>query len=162
MSNRRMTAYLALTALAVIVLSGVIFGLLYNSEGWRFWRMYGQLEIGMSDKQVQTIFHREPDFQCSFGDFRVLYFFRNAITDRCPNLDRLSKHVDNKNDIPAIYASGELLFSRDNRLIAFTVNGESSHIRTVNGKVTGSSLSRLPVEYFEKGVKKGDKAFGGG
>lgn len=154
MQGKKLISRLGLAGLSVAILLGCGYALLcnwlYNSEARRFWRMYEQLEIGMSYEEVQSLFGREPEYECSYADCKVVYFFRNGITDSYDSypLDDFPQRVDSKKHIPSIYAAGQLLFTPDNELAAFTVNGESYRIFTPDGEIPGSSLSLLDDIYF--------------
>ena len=119
-----------------------MFSGLYWSEGWRFGRRYGQLEIGMSREALVALFGRQPDVECRFQSVSVLYFNRGSFVDS-PTDTNVSTHPVTRDQIPNLYAHVQLLLDSRNRLIAYTLNGETTTVVTAVGSFSGSRLMDL-------------------
>ena len=120
----------------------MMFSGLYWSDGWRFGRRYDQLQIGMSRDALVALFDRQPDVECRFQSVSVLYFNRGSIVDS-PTDTTVSMHPVTREQIPNLYAHAQLLLDSKNRLIAYTLNGETSTVVTAAGKFPGSRLIDL-------------------
>jgi hypothetical protein len=115
------------------------FSVVYWSEGYRFTRQYDNLHTGLSREAVVALFGREPDVECRFGSVSVLYFNRRSWVDS-ETPKNVPTHAVTRDEIPWVYAHAQLLLDSKNRLIAYSLNGETTTVVTAVGTFPGSSL----------------------
>jgi hypothetical protein len=120
----------------------------YFAPGNEFQRAFCKLKLGMTKSETDAVFGKIPEYECRFRSYRVRYYRRPLIYGHRPKRvegDNLPpRDVANTiSEIPYIYASAQLLFDAEDRLVAFTQNGETDTIETSHGRLIGDRLDRL-------------------
>lgn len=112
-------------------------------------RDYRQLRIGLSKDEVTDVFGKEPAHVCRIDGIEIWYLPRNRGAFSKVE-EELPSHVTEFQKIPYVYDSVQVAFDRQNRVCAFTWNGETDVVRTVNGIYPGDSIASLPVEFWQR------------
>jgi hypothetical protein len=138
-SRRAWQIFAVIAVVAFLATLVAAFSVVYWSEGYRFTRQYDKLHIGLSREAVVALLGREPDVECRFGSASVLYFNRRSLVDS-ETPENVSTHPVTRDEIPYLYAHAQLLLDSKNRLIAYTLMGETTTVVTAVGTFAGSRL----------------------
>ena len=117
-----------------------------------FFEGYESLWRGMSRSEVDRLLLAPASYVCNYRSYRVHYYRRQdrsllglLLSTSVP--ENLPKEVADVSSLPNIYAAVQVAFSGDDRLVAFTWNGESTQVTAANGtRVPGSHLGILDAE----------------
>jgi hypothetical protein len=138
--------------LAFLVVVGVAGVVLYHSAGWRFSRAYHQIQLGMTQDDVQELFGHPPDFDCRYKSYQIWYFRHPAPSPFTDEFDRVELKrgttVQSADDLPNTYNWVQCAFDADGRLYAYTWIGETYTVECTKGSVKGSHLSKLAPSDF--------------
>jgi outer membrane protein assembly factor BamE (lipoprotein component of BamABCDE complex) len=128
----------------------LVYGLLYNSPGWRFGRSYRQLQLGMTQSEVRTLFGRSPDFDCRFQSSEIWYYRSPGIFSsgwEGVELDR-GGTAQTLDELPVVYDHVQLAFDAEGVLHAYTWIGETYTVESKKGPVSGSRFTVLSPNDF--------------
>lgn len=146
-------------AVAFAVFVALVRALAWNSPGNQFVRKYFQLEIEMSEADVNGLFGKSPEYSCTFKSYRICYYFAPGPFGgtRDPDLSDLPKgEVSSSAEVPYIYAAAQVAFDEHGKVFAFTRNGETNTIVTKRGEVGGCCFSQLDEKFFDGSGLLGD------
>lgn len=122
---------------------------IYYSPGNRFMRKYRSLEVGMSEQQVEQLFGKPAEYACEYRRLRIEYYRRPMIPGQSLEIDDpllpQGVVVAEASELPYIYAAAQVALDEDNRVVAYTLNGETTEIVTSKGRFPGSHFRRLPT-----------------
>ena len=137
-----------------MIVAACLFGVvrmgLYKVRVDKFMHSYNSLGFGMTDAEVQSLFKREFDFHCEYHHCKIAYMTRGYLGDKDPGYYDLKKIIEHRKDIPWIYGNAQFLFGQDRRLIAYSLNGETTEVHTTEGVFNGSAINDLDEPVFEK------------
>ena len=135
----------------VFILTTIGYFTLVNSPGWKFSRIYNELEPGMSQQEVRNLFGKKPDFDCRLGSSEIWYF--QGPDDLAGSFDDVDlvrgSTVQTKNDLPDVYDHIQLAFDSGGHLFAYTWIGETYTVESTDGSASGSNLNKLPDSAFD-------------
>jgi len=146
--SRRRKVVLAAVCFAILLTAS--FALLHNSPGWRFFRSYNRLQLGMTQDEVRELFGTNPDFDCRYKSFEIWYY--RAPDWHAGDFDDVELErgatVQSLDDLPDVYDHVQLAFDNQGRLHAYTWIGETYTVETKNGSVNGSHFAELSPSDF--------------
>ena len=118
-------------------------------------RKYRSLSFGMTKSDLLAHYGTTPDHTCIMGSWQILLYYRH---DRLPSPDpdTLPAVVTSPSDIPGVYGAQQLLLNADGLLVAWTWNGETDTIVTIDGKYEGSDFTGLEQWFYEKDTKQAE------
>ena len=149
----RRLVFFALMTVAVLAAIPAVVALVHFAPGNRFQRTFHNLKLGMTKSETDAAFGKVPENECQFRQYRICYYDRPlfyGIGPRPLDHDRLpvGNIVQTAKEIPYIYPAAQLMFDHEDRLVAYTQNGETGTIKTSRGPLSGSSLDRLDDPFF--------------
>ena len=146
---------LAILVLCVLVPSVVLLGAVYvySADARAEGRVYSGVSLGQTRSALEQAFGRPADYVCTFHDYTVLYFFTPGFNDEDyvtggKGWSRMPSTVDSHESVPSIYGAKQFLLNKQREVIAYSWNGETTRIHSVDGEFPGSAISELPSTFF--------------
>jgi hypothetical protein len=129
-----------------LVIVSVAFALFVMIGRYRYHTNFDQIKIGMTQANAeellgQLLLNADPPQGCTFARYPPPKPFISE------NLQQRRKQMHNGLD--SEYADIELLFCNE-KLVAFTQNGEATTIRSTTGNINGCMISQLPHDMIEE------------
>ncbi|WP_296461850.1 hypothetical protein [Rubinisphaera sp.] len=147
-NQRRLIRWLTIATLLIVVAGFA----LYNTPGWRHFRAYNKLRLGMSKSQVRVLFDRDPEYECKLRASDIWYirapdFLAGDFSDvYAPSGSTFTSTTE----LPNVYDHVQLAFDSADQLHAFTWIGETYTVESTVGSTPGSHFNVLADSYFEK------------
>ncbi len=120
-----------------------------------FFDGYESLWRGMSRSEVDRLLLAPAAYVCKYRGYRVHYYLRQdglvlgLLSTGIPK--DMPKEVADVSNLPNMYAAVQVAFSGEDRVAAFTWNGETTQVIAANGtRVPGSHLGILDPELLPR------------